>query len=174
MEVRWALHLLGLWLKSRFCKLGGQESRLCHATCFHCHAEHTSAHYAPGCVQQNGPRAGWRMVGRDLVAPVGAWISPERLRGLAWQQEASSRLNSARAINALRKRGSPGSDLAATPPGTLSRVRRGASPWPGATLNRESRRTRISLKPLNRSGRCDHCRSIHDGITFLRYIDGLD
>lgn len=36
------------------------------------------------------------MAGRDLVAPDGARISPERLRGLLWRQEAEERRDAAR------------------------------------------------------------------------------
>lgn len=43
-----------------------------------------------------GPWAGWRMAGRDLVAPDGDRISPERLRGLLWRQAAEARVAAAR------------------------------------------------------------------------------
>lgn len=45
----------------------------------------------------HGRWEGWRMAGRDLVAPDGARISPERLRGLMWRQEAEERRAAARA-----------------------------------------------------------------------------
>lgn len=41
----------------------------------------------------HGPWAGWRMAGRDIVSPDGDRISPERLRGLIWRQEAEKRLS---------------------------------------------------------------------------------
>ncbi len=74
-------------------------------TCFHCNAEHPFGHFerlVHNKTALSGPWAGWRMAGRELVAPDGMRISPERLRGLAWQQQALSR-NSARADNARRK-----------------------------------------------------------------------
>lgn len=46
---------------------------------------------------------GWRMAGRDLVAPDGTRFSPERLRGLAWRQESELRLSNAAARNAKQK-----------------------------------------------------------------------
>lgn len=50
-----------------------------------------------------GAWTGWRLAGRELVAPDGTRFTTERLRGMAWLQDASNRLNSARAINARRK-----------------------------------------------------------------------
>lgn len=63
-------------------------------TCHHCHAEHPEAHYDRTVHNRTplyGPWAGWRMAGRDLVAPDGARINPERLRGLAWRDEMELR-----------------------------------------------------------------------------------
>lgn len=40
----------------------------------------------------HGPWAGWQLRGRDLVAPDGQRISPERLRGLLWRQESEDRV----------------------------------------------------------------------------------
>lgn len=51
-----------------------------------------------------GPWTGWRLAGRDLVDPDGTRFSPERLRGLAWRQDASNRLNSAIARNERKKK----------------------------------------------------------------------
>lgn len=45
----------------------------------------------------NGPWAGWRFAGRDLVAPDGARISAERLRGLLFRQELEQQRDRARA-----------------------------------------------------------------------------
>lgn len=38
------------------------------------------------------PWNGWRMAGRDLITPDGTRLSPERVRGLAWRQDAEARL----------------------------------------------------------------------------------
>ena len=54
---------------------------------------------------------GWRMAGRELVSPDGTRFTPERLRGLAWQQETSTRLNSSRALNAEKKAGQHGAKV---------------------------------------------------------------
>lgn len=75
-------------------------------TCFHCNAEHPEAHYERTVHNKTplyGPWSGWRMAGRDLVAPDGTRFNPERLRGLAWHQDASNRLNAAVARTARRK-----------------------------------------------------------------------
>lgn len=50
-------------------------------------------------VRLHGPWAGWRLVGRDLVSPDGMRMSAERVRGLAWRQEAEGRLAAIRARN---------------------------------------------------------------------------
>lgn len=50
-------------------------------------------------VKLSGPWAGWRLAGRDLVSPEGIRFSPERLRGLAWRQEAEARLAHIRATH---------------------------------------------------------------------------
>jgi len=44
-----------------------------------------------------GPWAGWRMAGRDLIAPDGQRINPERLRGLMFRQDLEERRDRARA-----------------------------------------------------------------------------
>lgn len=44
----------------------------------------------------HGPWDGWRLAGRDLVGPDGDRISPERLRGLLWRQQAEARRDAAR------------------------------------------------------------------------------
>lgn len=46
-----------------------------------------------------GPWTGWRMAGRELVSPDGDRISPERLRGLLWRQQAEARLAQVRSRN---------------------------------------------------------------------------
>ncbi|WP_432277815.1 DUF3653 domain-containing protein [Lysobacter stagni] len=43
-----------------------------------------------------GPWAGWRFAGRDLVAPDGQRISPERLRGLMFRQTLEAHRDQAR------------------------------------------------------------------------------
>lgn len=53
-----------------------------------------------------GPWSGWRLAGRDLVAHDGTRFSTERLRGLAWHQEMSTRLNTAKARKMAEKRSS--------------------------------------------------------------------
>lgn len=45
----------------------------------------------------HGPWEGWRLAGRELVAPDGSRISAERLRGLLWQQASEERLARVRA-----------------------------------------------------------------------------
>ena len=42
-----------------------------------------------------GPWAGWRLAGRVLVSPDGDRISPERLRGILFQEAARARLQRA-------------------------------------------------------------------------------
>jgi len=53
----------------------------------------------------HGPWAGWRLAGRELVSPDGVRLSAERVRGLAWRQEAEQRLERVRARNTARKAG---------------------------------------------------------------------
>lgn len=45
----------------------------------------------------HGPWDGWRMAGRELVSPDGDRISPERLRGILWRQQAEARRDAAQA-----------------------------------------------------------------------------
>lgn len=47
-------------------------------------------------VSLNGPWAGWRLAGRELVAPTGERIPERRLRGLLWRQDAEDLRDSAR------------------------------------------------------------------------------
>lgn len=63
----------------------GQE---CPNSCAQAHYDRTVYNQTP----LHGPWTGWRMAGRDLVTPDGVRLSPERLRGLAWRQEAEKRL----------------------------------------------------------------------------------
>lgn len=55
-------------------------------------------HHVHGRTDLGGPWAGWRTAGRDLVSPEGERISPERLRGLLWRQEAEERISKARGV----------------------------------------------------------------------------
>ncbi|MCC8484903.1 hypothetical protein VDG62_15475 [Xanthomonas campestris pv. raphani] len=54
-------------------------------------------------VELTGPWAGWRLAGRDLVAPGGERIPERRLRGLLWRADASDLRDAPRARNAKRK-----------------------------------------------------------------------
>jgi hypothetical protein len=56
----------------------------------------------------HGPWAGWRLAGRDLVAPDGQRIAPERLRGLLFRQEGERRVAAARAGERRSAGGSEG------------------------------------------------------------------
>jgi len=49
-----------------------------------------------------GRWSGWRMAGTVLVDPSGTRFTPERLRGMAWHQDASTRLNNTVARNAKK------------------------------------------------------------------------
>jgi len=51
----------------------------------------------------HGPWFGWRMAGKYLVSPEGVRLTPERLKGLAWRQDAEARRDAARARNTARK-----------------------------------------------------------------------
>lgn len=67
-------------------------------TCWHCKAESPRAHYARIVENKTGlygPWTGWRMAGRFLIAPSGQRITPERLRGMLWEEKA-------RAVQILR------------------------------------------------------------------------
>ena len=54
-------------------------------------------------VDLTGPWTGWRLRGRDLVSPAGDRITPERIRGLMFRQQAEDRLAAARARRAALK-----------------------------------------------------------------------
>lgn len=56
-------------------------------------------------VNLHGPWSGWRLAGRDLVAPTGERLNPERLRGLLWRTEAADLRDATRARNKARKAG---------------------------------------------------------------------
>jgi hypothetical protein len=68
-----------------------------------------SAHYNRITYNQtalHGAWHGWRMAGRDLVSPDRQRISPERLRGLLFRQEAEERLAQLRIRKNLRSHAS--------------------------------------------------------------------
>ena len=56
-------------------------------------------------VNLSGPWAGWRLAGRDLVAPSGERIPERRLRGLLWRADAADLRDATRKRNAARKAG---------------------------------------------------------------------
>lgn len=58
-------------------------------------------------VDLTGPRAGWRLRGRDLVSPSGIRLSPERAEGLAWRQANEDRRDAARRRNATKSKPKP-------------------------------------------------------------------
>ena len=75
-------------------------------TCWHCKAESPSAHYdriVHNRCELHGPWAGYRLAGKDLVAPDGTRITPTRMRGILFRLEAEQRLERARLRNASRK-----------------------------------------------------------------------
>lgn len=55
-------------------------------------------------VDLTGPWAGWRLRGRDLVSPTGDRVSPERMRGLMFRQQAEARLAAAKARRAAKSK----------------------------------------------------------------------
>ena len=57
-----------------------------------------------GTTDLGGPWSGWRIAGRHLVTPDGVRMLPERLRGLAWRQDAEARRDEARARNSAKKK----------------------------------------------------------------------
>ncbi len=44
------------------------------------------------------------MAGRDLITPDGTRLTPERVRGLAWRQDAEARRDAARSRREAQKR----------------------------------------------------------------------
>ncbi|WP_140908725.1 DUF3653 domain-containing protein [Cognatiluteimonas lumbrici] len=82
------------------------ESRPCPNECAHQLYERTVHNLTP----LHGRWAGWRLAGRELVAPDGDRITPERLRGLLWRQEHEQRIERAagrRAAEQLRRQRQP-------------------------------------------------------------------
>jgi len=71
----------------------------CPNSCARDHARHVLDNH----VQLHGPWAGWRLAGRDLVAPSGERIAERRLRGLLWRADATDLRDATRARNAARK-----------------------------------------------------------------------
>ncbi len=79
--------------------LSDTEPRPCHALGTQPNAC-ALAHYrrvVENHVYLSGPWAGWRLAGRDLVAPDRQRINPERLRGLLMRQAMEERLSKAKA-----------------------------------------------------------------------------
>lgn len=76
----------------------------CPNPCAQAHADHHLRNH----VELRGPWAGWRLAGRDLVAPSGERIPERRLRGLLWSSEARDLRDSLRARNKARKAGPHG------------------------------------------------------------------
>lgn len=75
-------------------------------TCWHCKSESSAEHYdrvVHNITSLHGPWAGWRLAGKDLVAPDGTRVSPARMRGILFRLEAEARLERARGRNASRK-----------------------------------------------------------------------
>ena len=72
--------------------------------CTLAHADHILRNH----VELRGPWAGWRLAGRELVSPDGLRLSAERLRGIAWREEAEQRRDRARSRNEQRKAGQRG------------------------------------------------------------------
>lgn len=68
----------------------------------HCKLAHAD-HILRNHIELHGPWAGWRLAGRDLVAPTGERISERRLRGLIWRQDAEDVRDSARKRRAARE-----------------------------------------------------------------------
>ncbi|MCR6686994.1 DUF3653 domain-containing protein [Pseudoxanthomonas sp.] len=68
------------------------------------HADHILRNH----VELRGPWAGWRLAGRELASPDGMRLSAERLRGIAWREEAEQRRDRARSRNEQRKAGHRG------------------------------------------------------------------
>jgi len=54
-------------------------------------------------VELSGPWRGWRLAGRDLIAPSGERIPERRLRGLLWRADATDLRDATRARNNARK-----------------------------------------------------------------------
>ena len=71
----------------------------CPNACASAHHRHVIENH----VELHGPWAGWRLAGRDLVAPSGERIPERRLRGLLWRADASDSRDATRKRNAARK-----------------------------------------------------------------------
>lgn len=71
----------------------------CPNPCAQAHTRHVIDNH----VDLHGPWAGWRLAGRDLVAPSGERIPERRLRGLLWRADATDLRDAARNQNLARK-----------------------------------------------------------------------
>ncbi|MFA5589719.1 MAG: DUF3653 domain-containing protein [Lysobacteraceae bacterium] len=65
-------------------------------------ALHQLKHY--GNADLGGPWKGWRIAGRVLVTPQGLRLPVERVKGLAWRQDAEDHLTKIKAANRARER----------------------------------------------------------------------
>lgn len=77
-----------------------QAGTPCPNDCAQAHADRILRNH----VELSGPWAGWRLAGRDLVAPSGERFPEQRLRGLLWRQDAEDIRDSARKRRAARRR----------------------------------------------------------------------
>ncbi|WP_185910730.1 hypothetical protein [Xanthomonas cerealis] len=71
----------------------------CPNQCAQAHARHIIDNH----VDLHGPWTGWRLAGRDLVAPSGERIPERRLRGLLWRADATDLRDATRNRNLARK-----------------------------------------------------------------------
>lgn len=72
------------------------DGQACPNHCAKAHFDRTVHNITP----LDGPWAGWRLAGKDLVAPDGTRVSPTRMRGILFRLEAEERLERARARKA--------------------------------------------------------------------------
>lgn len=57
---------------------------------------------AYGKADLGGPWKGWRLAGRVLITPEGQRLPVERVKGIAWRQDAEDRLAKIKAANRAR------------------------------------------------------------------------
>lgn len=67
--------------------------------CALAHLDHVQRNH----VALHGPWTGWRLAGRELVAPTGERLTVERLRGLLWRQDAEDVRDTARKRRSAQK-----------------------------------------------------------------------
>lgn len=61
---------------------------------------------AYGKADLGGPWKGWRIAGRVLITPQGLRLPVERVKGIAWRQDAEDHLAKIKAANRARAHGS--------------------------------------------------------------------